>query len=109
METSVETIIIFIDEFQVALIEAFLLFNESFSLCSLVASFSSDFMNAVVPPSIIPLLVAFVFEEVMLLAGTRTLSTSLEWAVCNLMNHPAVIRKAREELDTQIARDHLVD
>ncbi|KAJ6725426.1 CYTOCHROME P450 FAMILY 81 SUBFAMILY D POLYPEPTIDE 2-RELATED [Salix purpurea] len=46
---------------------------------------------------------------IMLLAGTRTLSPSLEWAVCNLMNHPAVVKKAREELDTQIARDHLVD
>ncbi|KAG5224221.1 cytochrome P450 [Salix suchowensis] len=46
---------------------------------------------------------------IMLLAGTRTLSTSLEWAVCNLMNHPAVVRKAREELDSQIGRDHLVE
>jgi cytochrome P450 len=45
----------------------------------------------------------------MLLAGTRTLSTSLEWAVCNLLNHPDVERKAREELYTQIGQDHTVD
>lgn len=46
---------------------------------------------------------------IMLLAGTRTLSTSLEWAVCNLLNHPDVERKAREELYTQIGQDHTVD
>lgn len=46
---------------------------------------------------------------IMLLAGTRTLSTSLEWAVCNLLNHPDVEKKAREELDAQIGQYHMVD
>lgn len=46
---------------------------------------------------------------IMLLAGTKTLVTSIEWGVCNLFNHPDVVKKAREELDTQIGHERLID
>ncbi|KAG5245731.1 cytochrome P450 family protein [Salix suchowensis] len=46
---------------------------------------------------------------IMLLAGTKTLITSIEWGVCNLFNHPDVVKKAREELDSQTGLERLVD
>ncbi|KAG5222093.1 cytochrome P450 [Salix suchowensis] len=39
---------------------------------------------------------------VMLLGGTETIATSLEWALANLLNHPQVLKKAKTELDTQV-------
>jgi isoflavone 2'-hydroxylase len=45
----------------------------------------------------------------MLLAGTDTSSVTLEWAMSNLLNHPEILKKAKNELDTHIGQDHLVD
>ncbi|CAL1372080.1 unnamed protein product [Linum trigynum] len=46
---------------------------------------------------------------VMLLAGTDTSAVTLEWAMSNLLNHPRMLVKAREELDKQIGEECLVD
>ncbi|CAI0406223.1 unnamed protein product [Linum tenue] len=46
---------------------------------------------------------------VMLLAGTDTSAVTLEWAMSNLLNHPSLLVKAREELDRQIGEERLVD
>ncbi|KAB5574462.1 hypothetical protein DKX38_001656 [Salix brachista] len=43
----------------------------------------------------------------MLLGGTETVATSLEWALANLLNHPRVLKKAKTELDTQVGY-HLI-
>lgn len=45
----------------------------------------------------------------MILAGTETLTGTLEWAMLNLLNHPEVLRKARTEIDTKIGFDRLID
>ncbi|KAJ6941948.1 hypothetical protein NC652_007894 [Populus alba x Populus x berolinensis] len=37
--------------------------------------------------------------HVLLLGGTETVATSMEWALANLLNHPDVLRKAKAELD----------
>ncbi|KAL1224437.1 Cytochrome P450 81D11 [Cardamine amara subsp. amara] len=46
---------------------------------------------------------------VMILAGTETLTGTLEWAMLNLLNHPEVLKKARTEIDTEIGFDRLID
>ncbi|KAE9617357.1 hypothetical protein Lal_00034465 [Lupinus albus] len=45
----------------------------------------------------------------MLFAGTDSSGATLEWAFCNLLNHPEVLKKARDELDTHIGRDRLLN
>ena len=45
----------------------------------------------------------------MAVAGTRTSAASLEWAICNLLNNRHVLKKAKEELDTQLGQDHLIE
>lgn len=45
----------------------------------------------------------------MLLGGTETTAISLEWAVANLLNHPGVLKKAKEELDTIVGHDRLIE
>lgn len=46
----------------------------------------------------------------MLFAGTDTSAVTLEWALSNLLNHPDVLKKAREELDsTHIGQDRLLN
>ncbi|GLJ12967.1 hypothetical protein SUGI_0201690 [Cryptomeria japonica] len=47
--------------------------------------------------------------DVMINAGTDTSSVTIEWALAALLQHPDVLRKAQEELDTQIGRDRLVE
>ncbi|KAK0603140.1 hypothetical protein LWI29_001785 [Acer saccharum] len=47
--------------------------------------------------------------QVMLLAGTDTVAITLEWAMSNLLNHPEVLKKARDELDAQVGQQHLID
>ncbi|KAJ7952801.1 putative Cytochrome P450 [Quillaja saponaria] len=47
---------------------------------------------------------------VLLLAGTDTSAVTLEWAMSNLLNHPEVLKKARDELDQHIRKeDSLID
>ncbi|RDX76642.1 Cytochrome P450 81E8, partial [Mucuna pruriens] len=46
---------------------------------------------------------------VMLLAGTDTSAVTLEWAMSNLLNHPEILNKAKNELDTHIGQNRLVD
>ncbi|XP_004504637.1 isoflavone 2'-hydroxylase-like [Cicer arietinum] len=45
----------------------------------------------------------------MLLAGTDTTALTLEWSMSNLLNHPEVLKKVRDELDTHVGQDRLVD
>ncbi|KAM7514385.1 hypothetical protein LguiA_003968 [Lonicera macranthoides] len=45
----------------------------------------------------------------ILLAGTDTSSSTMEWAMSLLLNHPEVLEKARVELDNNVSHDHLVD
>ncbi|KAG6780154.1 hypothetical protein POTOM_013008 [Populus tomentosa] len=45
---------------------------------------------------------------VLLLGGTETAATSMEWALANLLNHPDVLKKAKAELDAQVG-DRLID
>ncbi|KAG1368606.1 putative Isoflavone 2'-hydroxylase [Cocos nucifera] len=46
---------------------------------------------------------------VLLAAGTDTTAVTMEWAMSVLLNHPEVLKKAREELDLQVGEDRLVD
>ncbi|XP_058221153.1 cytochrome P450 81Q32-like [Rhododendron vialii] len=45
----------------------------------------------------------------MLSAGSDTSSSTIEWAMSVLLNHPKVLDKARAELDTVVAENRLVD
>lgn len=45
----------------------------------------------------------------MLLAGTDTSSVTLEWAMSSLLNHPEIMKMAKNELDTHIGQERLVD
>ncbi|KAI3451972.1 hypothetical protein Pfo_008637 [Paulownia fortunei] len=44
----------------------------------------------------------------MLLAGTGTSSATIEWAISLLLNHPHVLEKAREELETKVGLHILI-
>ncbi|AQK53317.1 Putative cytochrome P450 superfamily protein [Zea mays] len=41
-------------------------------------------------------------------AGTDTTSSTVEWALAELIRHPDVLRKAQQELDAVVGRDRLV-
>jgi isoflavone 2'-hydroxylase len=45
----------------------------------------------------------------MLLAGTDSSAVTLEWSMSNILNHPKVLKKLRDELNTHVGQDHLVD
>ncbi|KAK7329384.1 hypothetical protein VNO77_23547 [Canavalia gladiata] len=45
----------------------------------------------------------------MLFGGTDSSTGTLEWSLSNLLNHPEVLKKARDELDTQIGQDRLLN
>ncbi|XP_027346847.1 isoflavone 2'-hydroxylase [Abrus precatorius] len=45
----------------------------------------------------------------MLLAGTDSSAVTLEWSMSCLLNHPEVLKKVRDELDTHVGQDRLVD
>ncbi|KAL5556176.1 hypothetical protein UlMin_038412 [Ulmus minor] len=52
------------------------------------------------------------FVLVMLVAGTDTSSVTMEWVMSNLLNHPQVLKKAKDELDHHLGQgpeEHLVD
>ncbi|KAL6616400.1 hypothetical protein ACP70R_038670 [Stipagrostis hirtigluma subsp. patula] len=42
-------------------------------------------------------------------AGTETTSTTTEWAMALLLNHPDVLKKAQEEIDAQVGESRLLD
>ncbi|XP_020205832.1 isoflavone 2'-hydroxylase [Cajanus cajan] len=44
----------------------------------------------------------------MLIGGTDSSAVTIEWAISNLLNHPEVLKKARDELDTHIGQDRLI-
>ncbi|KAJ1399986.1 Cytochrome P450 [Sesbania bispinosa] len=45
----------------------------------------------------------------MLLAGTDSSAVTLEWTMSNVLTHSEVLKKIREELDTHVGQDRLVD
>ncbi|KAG2380928.1 hypothetical protein LR48_Vigan11g136700 [Vigna angularis] len=45
----------------------------------------------------------------LLLAGTDTSALTLEWAMANLLNHPEVIKKAKNEIDTYVGPNRLIE
>ena len=47
--------------------------------------------------------------QVLLLAGTDTSAVTLEWAMTNLLNHPNILKKARDEIDSQIGEEKLIE
>uniref|UniRef100_A0A803NFH2 Cytochrome P450 n=1 Tax=Cannabis sativa TaxID=3483 RepID=A0A803NFH2_CANSA len=49
------------------------------------------------------------FVLILLLAGTDTSAVTLEWTMSNLLNHPHVLQKLKDELDSQIGQQQLVD
>ncbi|XWS68521.1 hypothetical protein CRYUN_Cryun04dG0097600 [Craigia yunnanensis] len=46
---------------------------------------------------------------VLVLAGTDTTAATLEWALSALLNHPDVLKKARDELDAKVGQENLID
>ncbi|KAL5753062.1 hypothetical protein ACOSP7_023238 [Xanthoceras sorbifolium] len=46
---------------------------------------------------------------VMILAGTDTSAVTLEWVMSNLLNHPNVLKRARDELNAQVGQARLID
>lgn len=47
--------------------------------------------------------------QALILAGTDTSAVTLEWALSNLLNHPDVLKKARDEIDCKVGLDRLID
>lgn len=45
----------------------------------------------------------------MILAGTDTITGTLEWTISNLLNHPEILKKAKTDIDTKIGLDRLID
>uniref|UniRef100_A0ACD5XXG0 Uncharacterized protein n=1 Tax=Avena sativa TaxID=4498 RepID=A0ACD5XXG0_AVESA len=45
----------------------------------------------------------------MVVGGTETTSTTVEWAMAEVMHSPEVLRKVRQELDTVVGRDAVVE
>lgn len=48
-------------------------------------------------------------KQVILLGGIDSTAVTLEWAMANLLNHPEVLKKAKEEIDTQIEQERLIE
>lgn len=45
----------------------------------------------------------------LVLAGTDTSSATIEWGMTLLLNHPHVLKKAKEELDIHVGNDRLIE
>ncbi|KAH6782260.1 hypothetical protein C2S51_007553 [Perilla frutescens var. frutescens] len=46
---------------------------------------------------------------VLLVAGTDTMSISMEWTMALLLNHPECIRKIKDEIDANVLEDRLLE
>ena len=46
--------------------------------------------------------------QVLLSAGTDTSAITVEWTMTNLLNHPNILKKARDEIDSQIGEEKLI-
>jgi len=42
-------------------------------------------------------------------AGTDSSAVTLEWSLSNLLNHPEMLKKARDELDFHVGKDRLIN
>ncbi|CAK9320424.1 unnamed protein product [Citrullus colocynthis] len=49
------------------------------------------------------------FTMVLLTAGSDTSAVTMEWALAHLLNNPQVLRKAKDEVDTQIGGERLME
>lgn len=47
--------------------------------------------------------------QVMFLAGPDTSAVTLEWTLSYLLNHPELLKKARDELENQLGSKHLIN
>ncbi|CBI33748.3 unnamed protein product, partial [Vitis vinifera] len=47
--------------------------------------------------------------QVLILAGTDTSASTMEWAMTLLLNHPDVLEKAKAELDMHVGKDRLIE
>ncbi|KAK7316565.1 hypothetical protein RJT34_00125 [Clitoria ternatea] len=47
--------------------------------------------------------------QAMLLAGTDTTALTIEWAMAALLNHPEMLKKAKDELENHVGKERLVD
>ncbi|XP_058723430.1 isoflavone 3'-hydroxylase-like [Vicia villosa] len=47
--------------------------------------------------------------QAMLLAGTDTSAVTIEWVMSELLNNSEVLNKAKEEIETQIGKNKLID
>ena len=47
--------------------------------------------------------------QVLLFAGTDTSTVTLEWVMTNLLNHPNILKKARDEINSQIGEEKLIE
>ncbi|KAL0017488.1 hypothetical protein SO802_004557 [Lithocarpus litseifolius] len=45
----------------------------------------------------------------MLIAGTDTTATTIEWAMSLLLSHPEVLQKVKAEIDNQVGGEHLIN
>ncbi|KAJ6675890.1 CYTOCHROME P450 FAMILY 81 SUBFAMILY K POLYPEPTIDE 1-RELATED [Salix viminalis] len=45
----------------------------------------------------------------MLIAGTETVSVTMEWAMSALLNHPEILQKVRAEIASQVGHERLVE
>uniref|UniRef100_A0A803PSH3 Cytochrome P450 n=1 Tax=Cannabis sativa TaxID=3483 RepID=A0A803PSH3_CANSA len=43
------------------------------------------------------------------MAGSDTSAVTLEWAMSNLLNHPCILQKVRDELDSQVGQQQLLE
>ncbi|XP_068643844.1 cytochrome P450 93A3-like [Aristolochia californica] len=50
---------------------------------------------------------AFILD--IFVAGTDTSAITMEWALAELINHPDILRKTREEIDSVVGKARLVD
>lgn len=55
------------------------------------------------------LIILGVIHQDLLLAGTGTISVTVEWAMAELICHPDILKRAQRELDTVIGVDRLVE